>query len=95
MIKWIITMILCIGIIVFACVYSAMFFARSDGESKKNAIIIFSVSIFLDLAIFQMIEVLAIACLKYFSGSSKILKKVNNFMVKLRIWKSTKPDLDM
>ena len=95
MIKWIVTMVLCISVIIFACVYSAMFFARSEDDSKTNAIIIFTVSVFLDLVIFQILEVLVIAFLKHFSRNSKIIKKINNSMLKLRIWKSTKPDLDI
>ena len=69
-----------------------MFFARSDENGKTNALIIFTVSAFLDLIVFQILEALVLSCIKYKSYSSKIFKKVNIFLQKLRIWKSTKPD---
>jgi hypothetical protein len=71
-----------------------MFFARSSESQQNNAFIIIFVSMFLDLAFFQVIESFSITCVKFLSYKSRAMKKMNGFLKKARVWKSTNPDLD-
>ena len=70
-----------------------MFFAKSGENAKNNAIIIFCVSGFLDLLFVQVTEAMVLSCVRYLSYQSKIMKNLNVFIQKIRVWKSTKtPD---
>ncbi|OMJ70510.1 hypothetical protein SteCoe_31507 [Stentor coeruleus] len=93
-IRWFLIVFVCLMIIVFSCMYTVMFFAKSSESQQKNAFIIIFVSIFLDLAFFQVIESFSITCVKFLSYKSRAMKKLNGFLKKARVWKSTNPDLD-
>lgn len=71
-----------------------MFFAIKHQELKKNATIIFFVSVILDFGFVQVFEAALLSVIKYGSYKSKVMGNFYNCMKKLRIWKSTNPDLD-
>lgn len=92
--KWVCVIVVCLAIICASCAYTVVFFAKHSSEDKTNAMIIFLVSVTLDILFFQVLEALAMAGIKSLSYNSRILKKLNILLKKIRIWKSTNPDLD-
>ena len=71
-----------------------MFFAIKPQELKRNATIIFVVSVIFDFGFVQVFEAVLLSLVKYGSYKSKIMRNFYICLKKVRTWKSTNPDLD-
>ena len=71
-----------------------VFFAIKHQELKRNATIIFVVSVIFDFGFVQVLEAVLLSLVKYGSYKSKIMRNFYNCLKKVRTWKSTNPDLD-